>query len=57
MIRIAGLWGKQSEKGLYLKGKNLNKIEIPENSKLIVFKNTSKLQENEPDYILYLDNA
>jgi hypothetical protein len=54
MVRIAGLWNKQSDKGLYLKGKVLTERRIPAGSKLVVLPTKDKMSDSDPDYILYL---
>jgi len=50
MMKLGGLWKGTTKNGdLYLSG-NLNY-----GTKFVVFKNSYKKKENEPDYILYLD--
>lgn len=49
MIPVTGLWlGKDKNQNQYFSG-NLG------NARLMIFKNTHKEKENQPDYLLYLD--
>jgi len=57
MVRIAGLWKKESEKGLILKGKLLDDKQLSKGHKLVIIPNSHKFGDNDPDYLLYLDNT
>ena len=52
MLKITGLWkGKDKEGNWYLSG-NLNY-----STKIFVFANNYKKEDNHPDYLLYLDSV
>jgi len=49
LIRLTGLWKGRSKKGTdYLSGS------VSPSSKLLIFPNSSKSKESDPDYVAYL---
>lgn len=52
LVRISGLWIKEGRHGQYFAGKTDQ--DIPSGSRIIIFHNTKKTREAEPDFTLMI---
>lgn len=53
MIKLGALWDHESKKGNVFKSGKLNR-DIKAGTKIVVFENTYKDKEKDPDYYIYL---
>lgn len=55
--KLANLWASQSKNGArMLKGKSMDDVSIPRDTKFFIFKNPRKSKENDPDYHLMMSS-